>query len=201
MGHPAVRHLLAVLAQFGALGLFCVTIADSSFLFLPIGADLLTIVLIARDHSDLLLYVLVAAAGSAAGVLLLDLVCRRAGEAGLERIMGPKQLANLKQRLRTRAALVLVIACLAPPPFPFTASVAAASAFQYPRSRLLSIVFAARLARFSLLGWAAVEFGRKILRMARSEEFLWFTGGFIALCIAGSIIQIVRWVRIGRATA
>jgi len=49
------------------------------------------------------------------------------------------------------AAWAVVIACIAPPPFPFTVVIAAASAFQYPRARLLGLVFAARLVRYSLL--------------------------------------------------
>jgi hypothetical protein len=27
---------------------------------------------------------------------------------------------------------------------------------------------------------------------------LWFMGGFITLCVVGSIVSIVHWVRIGR---
>jgi len=132
-------------------------------------------------------------------VLLLDLVCRKGGEATLSRLVKPKLLAYLKQRMEKHAATVLVISCLAPPPFPFGAAIAAASALQYPRLRLLVVVFVARAARYSLVGWAAIYFGRRILRIANSTEFLWFMGGFIVVCVAGSIASIVHWVRAGRA--
>jgi len=88
---------------------------------------------------------------------------------------------------------------LAPPPFPFGAAIATASAFQYPRPRLLVLVLMARTARFSLIGWAAIYFGRGILRIANSAEFMWFMGGFIALCVIGSTVSIIHWVRIGRS--
>jgi membrane protein YqaA with SNARE-associated domain len=84
----SVRHLLAFFLQFGLFGLVLVAIADDSFLFLPIGSDLLTVILVARDHERLALYVLAAATGSTIGVFLLDLVCRKGGEKGLKRLVG-----------------------------------------------------------------------------------------------------------------
>jgi hypothetical protein len=51
--------------------------------------------------------------------------------------------------------------------------------------------------RFSLVGWAAIYFGRGILRIADSKEFLWVMGAFIAFCVVGSVISVIRWIRIG----
>jgi len=89
----------------------------------------------------------------------------------------------------------VVIASVSPPPFPFTAVIGAASAFQYPRLRLVGLVFGARAVRFSLVGLAAIWLGRRIVRLADSPEFAWFMAGFIALCLIGSTISIVRWMR------
>jgi membrane protein YqaA with SNARE-associated domain len=196
---PTIRHLLAFFLQYGVLGLVLLAVADDSFLFLPIGSDLLTVVLVARNHERLALYTLAAATGSTIGVFLLDLVCRNLGEAGLKRIVKPKLLDSLKHQMQQRAASVLVVSCLAPPPFPFGAAIAVASALQYPRPHLLLVVFLARLARFALVGWSAIYFGRRILRIANSTEFLWFMGIFITACLIGSILSITHWVRVGRS--
>jgi membrane protein YqaA with SNARE-associated domain len=195
----SIRHVLAFFLQFGVFGLLFLAIADDSFLFLPIGSDLLMVLLVARHHQQFPVYVLAAATGSTIGVLLLDLVCRKGGEEGLKRLVKPKLLGYLKQQMEQHAAAALIVSCLAPPPFPFGASIAAASAFQYPRARLLVLVFVARTARFSLVGWSAIYFGRRILRIASSTEFLWFMGGFIAFCVIGSVVSILHWVRIGRS--
>jgi len=195
----SIRHLLSFFLQFGWFGILLLAIADDSFLFLPVGSDLLTVILVARHHDQLPFYVLAAATGSTIGVFLLDLVCRKGGEEGLKRLVKPKLLDYLKQQMKKRAAVALVISCLAPPPFPFGASIAAASAFQYPRLRLLMLVFVARAVRYSLVGWTAIYFGRRILRIADSAEFMWFMGGFIALCVIGSTVSIIHWVRIGRS--
>lgn len=194
-----IRHLLAFFLQYGVFGLVLLAVADDSFLFLPVGSDLLTVVLVARNHERLAIYVLAAAAGSTIGVFLLDLICRNLGEAGLKRIVKPKLLDSLKRQMQRRAAAVLVVSCLAPPPFPFGAAIAAASALQYPRARLLIVVFLARLARFALVGWSAIYFGRRIIRIANSTEFLWFMGIFITFCLIGSVLSIVHWIRVGRS--
>jgi len=156
------------------------------------------VILVARNHAHLPIYVMGAAAGSTIGVFLLDLVCRKGGEAGLKRIVKPKLHSYLKQRMERHAAIALVVSCLAPPPFPFGATIAVASALQYPRPRLLTVVFLSRAVRFSLVGWAAIYFGRHILRMANSPGFLWFMGGFIAFCLIGSTVEIIHWVRAGK---
>ena len=135
----------------------------------------------------------------AGGVFLLDLVCRKVGEKGLKRLVKPRLLDYLKGQMQNHAAVALVISCLAPPPFPFGASIATASAFQYPRMHLLVLVFVARAFRYSLVGWAAIYFGRRILRIADSAEFMWFMAGFITLCLIGSTVSIIHWVRVGRS--
>ncbi len=102
-------------------GLLLLTIADDSFLFLPVGGDLLMVILVARHHANLPIYVAAGAAGSTIGVFLLDLVCRKGGEAGLKRIVKPRLQDYLKGKMERHAAVALVVSCLAPPPFPFQA--------------------------------------------------------------------------------
>lgn len=196
---PTIRHFLAFFLQYGALGLFFLGIADDSFLFLPIGVDLLMVILAARHPTEFAFYVAGAAAGSVIGVFLLDLVCRKSGEGGLKKMIKPRRLTSLKNKIETHGDAVLIVACLAPPPFPFGVFVAAASAFQYPRLRLLTLVLVARAVRYSLVGWAALYFGRRIVRIANSSEFLWIMGVFIAVCVVGSAVSAIRWFRIARA--
>jgi membrane protein YqaA with SNARE-associated domain len=196
--HLLIRYFFRFFLHLGAFGLVMLGVLDSSFLFLPVGNDLLLVVLTARRHDQFVVYVIAASIGSALGVLLLDLVCRKGGEEGLKRIMSERRLTYLKKKMSERASVALMIAALAPPPFPFTAVVAAASAFQYPRLRLLGLVFGARAIRFSLIALAAVEWGRGILRIANSPTVTWFMTGFIALCVVGSTLSVIKWMRVTR---
>lgn len=193
--HGLIRHSFAWLIAAGVLGPFLLGIADSSFLFLPFGNDLLVILLAARNHSQVPFYIVSAALGSTTGVFLLDLVCRTGGEQGLQGMMSPRRFEYFKRKMGDRAGIAIGIGCLAPPPFPFTLVVASASAFGYPRRRLLSLVLAARALRFTILGLLAIRFGRGILRIARAPATTEVMLGFIVLCVIGSGVQIFQWIR------
>ena len=194
-----IRQLLIFFLHFGVPGLIILSALDSSFLFFPVGNDLLLVILTARHHAWLPVYVLAASFGSAGGVFLLDLVCRKGGQEGLERMMSRKRYRYLERKMERRIAIQAIVACVAPPPFPFTAVVAAASAFQYPRTRLLGTILGARAVRFSLVGLAAIHWGPRILRVANAPEFIWFIVGFSVVCVCGSAISVIRWVRLSRS--
>lgn len=196
--HDVASRLSALLLSAGPLGLVLIGTLDSSFLVLPLGNDMLLAALAARHPQRVPLYVAASAFGSACGVLLLDLVCRKGGEKGLARLMKPRQIERLKQKIERRAAVMLIAASLAPPPFPFSAAVAGASGFQYPRLRLLGVVTAARTLRFLLVSLIAVHFGTDVLRVLQAPQFYWFMAGFAALCLTASALSVIRWIRIAR---
>ena len=169
-------------------------VLDSSFLFLPLGNDLLLVALTVRNHAALPLYVAMAAAGSTLGCYFVDLIVRKGGGAGLKMVLSPKRLSYVEKKVGDRAAAALLVATLAPPPFPFTTVIAAVSALHYPRGKMLGIIAAGRLVRFTIIGLLAIWLGRHMLRMARTPAFEWSMGAFIALCVVGSAISIYKWV-------
>ena len=170
-------------------------VMDSSFLFLPFGNDLLVVGLVARNHGGWPLYVLSAVCGSTLGVFLLDVVARKGGETGVQKVAGPKRFAYLKKKIGERGGAAVALGCIAPPPFPFTMVIAVNSALGYPRRRLLWTVAGARAVRFTILSLLAVQFGRAILRIANSEAFKWSIIAFSLLCILGSVFSLLKWVR------
>jgi membrane protein YqaA with SNARE-associated domain len=192
--------LLAVFWKFGAPGLLVLGILDSSFLFAPLGNDLLVVAMTARSHSipRMLYYAAASTVGSALGCLLVDLVLRKAGEAGLERHLSKKRLDYVKRKVTDNAAWALVVAAIAPPPFPFTPFIMAAAALQYPRRRMLVITSAARMFRFTAIGFLAYFFGRRILRWADSGVVQGFLIGLLVLCVAGSVVSVIGWIRKSR---
>jgi membrane protein YqaA with SNARE-associated domain len=194
VGH-VFRPLLHFVFHIGYFGPVVMGVLDSSFLFLPFGNDLLVIALVARRHEGYLLYVLAATVGSTLGVLLLDLVARKAGGSGVKKMAGRRRFDYLRKKIGEHGALALMIGCLAPPPFPFTMAVVTLSALKYPRWRLLLIVAAGRAMRFLLLGFLALKFGRVVLHVARSSAFTYSMGVLAALCVIGSIISISKWFR------
>ena len=172
-------------------------VMDSSFLLLPLGNDLVVISLVVRNHGGYLWYVLAAVCGAVVGTLLLDLVARKIGEAGVQRVAGRRRFAYLKKKIGEKGGYAVAVACLSPPPFPYTAVVSIVCALGYPRKKLLAIVASARALRYLILGALAIHYGRMILRIAKSDAFEWTMLVFVALCIGGSAFSLMKWFRRG----
>lgn len=195
------QHLLNFLFRLGYFGPFFMGLMDSSFLFLPFGNDLLVVTLVARHHDAWPFYVISAICGSTLGVFVLDLVARKVGETGVQKVAGRRRFAFLKSKIDEHGAKALVLGCMAPPPFPFTMLVATTSALAYPRRRLLLLVAASRGVRFIILALLAIEYGRAIMHIVNSEGFKWTMIVFSFLCVAGSVFSIASWVRGSRRRA
>ncbi len=183
--------------KLGALGLFLLAAGDSSFLFLPLSNDLLLIALVSdgRGSWKWITYPLAASFGSLVGVALVDLIMRKAGEEGLKKFVGARPLEKLKRRVEKRGAWAVFFASILPPPFPFTAVMAAASAFQCSRQRMMLAVLAGRIIRFTAEALLALYFGRRLLRYLRSDYVEYFIYGLIAITVVGSALGIRKWFR------
>jgi membrane protein YqaA with SNARE-associated domain len=189
---PLIHTIARALFHAGGLGLLALGAFDSSPLVVPFGNDLLVLALCARYHERVLYYVLMATAGSLIGCLATDWISRK-GEKGLKKVMPGKQLKFIQKLVEERAAWALVIASILPPPFPFTPFVAAAAAFRYPRSKLLSFVGVGRFVRFSIEAALAVHYGRWIIKQAESPLLEHVMIALIVISILGSALSIYRW--------
>lgn len=191
-------HIAIALFRMGPWGLILLGVLDSSFLFMPLGNDLLVVALTARHHRLLPVYALFATAGSVAGCFLMDLVSRKGGEAGLKGRVPKKRLDYVKRKIEKEAGWTLGAAALMPPPFPFTVVVIAMAALQYPRKKLLATIAIFRFLRFSLIGLLAVFFGRHIIRLADTPAVEYTISGIIIVSVVGSIVSVVKWIRSSR---
>jgi membrane protein YqaA with SNARE-associated domain len=195
------HHLFAFFLHLGGFGLLGLGIFDSSFLFMPLGNDLLVIAMSAHKPSHMPYYALMSAAGSVIGCLLVDIVSRKGGEEGIEKHVSKKRLEYVKKKVKKSAGKALIFAALMPPPFPFTPFVIASAALQYPRKKLLLIIAITRSVRFLAEGFAAIRFGTRMLKIAENPVFIAFIVGLVVLCVAGSVLSILSWVRRSKKVA
>jgi membrane protein YqaA with SNARE-associated domain len=195
--------IFALLRRFGGVGLLVLGVLDSSYLFAPWGNDLLLIALASRHPGASYVFYLavMSTAGSVLGCLLLDVTIRPLGERGLERYLSRRRLNRVREKVSRNAGRALAVAALAPPPFPFTAFVMAAAALQYPRARLVSVIAATRLFRFTLLGALALHFGYRIVRWTRNPVLQRLLVALTVVCLVGSIISGYHWVKHSRSAA
>jgi membrane protein YqaA with SNARE-associated domain len=193
----ATRWIFRFFRRLGLLGLFLMSTLDSSFLVLPFGNDLLLIALVSSNRNSLIWigYVIVSALGSVAGVLIVDVIMRKAGEKGLERFVSAQRVEKLKQKLENKAGITVFVATLIPPPFPFTPVVMTASALQSPRGHMLIAVFLGRLLRFGIEAVLALYFGRQMIAFLNSDVVTYFVYGLIGIAVVLSTLSILRWVK------
>lgn len=196
--HELVRQVFGFFSRMGGFGLLGFGILDSSFLFLPLGNDLLLVILTARKPELFWYYALMATAGSLIGCTLTDFLSRKIGEAGIEKIANPQRVKSVRKRLERHAWWFLGGTALLPPPFPFTVFLIAASGLQMPQWRVLTAVGVGRLVRFSILSLLAVHYGRQILRIAKRPEVEYVMIALAAVSIVGSALSIMKWVRSAR---
>lgn len=182
--------------RLGPFGLLLLGALDSSFLFLPFGNDMMLIALVSADRAGFkwILYVLMSALGSVLGVVIVDLLMRKAGEEGLKKFVKPKRIEQLRKKMEKSAGWAVFIATLLPPPFPFTPVVMAASALQCSRTTLLGAVFVGRLVRYTIEAVLAIYFGRDLIRIINSPVIEYFVYAFIAIAVVGSTLSIIKWV-------
>ncbi|HXQ70038.1 MAG TPA: VTT domain-containing protein [Pyrinomonadaceae bacterium] len=189
--------MLRFFLRLGIFGLFLLSALDSSFLVLPFGNDLLLIALVSRNRDSLIwiAYVLVSAIGSLAGVFVIDLIMRKAGEKGLERFLNQKKIDRFKTRMENKAGISVFVATVLPPPFPFTPVVMTASALQVPRGKLFGAVFFGRLVRCTTEAVLALYFGRKLIAYINSDVVTYAVYGLIAVAAILSTLSLVTWLR------
>ncbi|HYK22596.1 MAG TPA: VTT domain-containing protein [Pyrinomonadaceae bacterium] len=183
--------------RLGLFGLFLMSALDSSFLVLPFGNDLLLVGLISSDRSSAIwiIYVLASAIGSVVGVLVIDLLMRKAGEKGLERFLSERRVEQLKSKLENKTGWTVFAATLMPPPFPFTPAVMTASALQCPRRTLFLAVFVGRLIRFGIVAILAIYFGRRIIGYIDSDVLAYVIYALIGIAVVASTFSLIRWLR------
>lgn len=173
-------------------GPFVVGALDSSLVFfMPFGIDALVIYLAARDENLFWVYPLLATAGSVAGAAMTFWIGRKAGDAGLGRLVPPRRLKRLRSRVQEKGAMALAVPALFPPPFPLTPLVLTCGALQINWRWFFSTFAAMRLVRFGIAAVLARVYGRGILRVLESDTFQTVAVGFVAVAILGTVVSAV----------
>jgi membrane protein YqaA with SNARE-associated domain len=167
---------------FGMLGVFLVSIVDSSFVPLPLPGitDILIIVMSAR-HQNVALLVLFASAGSALGGYFSYQVGQRGGMAFLEKHVPARIFKRVCDWMETHAILSVALPAILPPPMPLSPFVLAAGALNMSRKKFLTTFTISRAIRHSIAAWLGFHYGRHILRLWNSISAKYATPFLIVL--------------------
>ena len=182
---PSVSKGLTRLSDYfvalGPVGLFAVALLDSAFVPLPTGVDALMILLTIAHPRLMVVYALLATAGSAIGCVMLYYVSRRAGRRALNKFSPAKQ-ARVKELIDRYDVLSVLVASLMPPPFPFKLFVITAGVFRFSLMRFTLAIIAGRAFRFLLEGYFAIRYGAQASQILK-QYYPWIGLGLAVLII------------------
>jgi membrane protein YqaA with SNARE-associated domain len=108
--------VMAWLHRLGAVGLFLVAIIDNSFIPIPGGVDIFTILLVSGHRQMWWMYAAVATASSVFGGWLTFRIARTGGEEALEKKIGKKRAEKVYKKFKEHAFSTIVIGAILPPP-------------------------------------------------------------------------------------
>jgi len=148
---------------------------------MPGSADALMILLTTAHPRYMILYALLATAGSTTGCVILYYISRRAGSRALRRFSPAKQ-QRVKELIDRYDVLSVLVAALLPPPFPFKLFVITAGVFRFSLARFAVAIICGRLFRFLLEGYLAIRYGAQA-REILARYYPWIGLGFAAAII------------------
>jgi membrane protein YqaA with SNARE-associated domain len=193
--HLVARYILflwGLLKPLGSWAVFAIAGIDSAFFGVPLDPVVATYVYQHRSHA--LLYPLMAAAGSAAGCVILYWIGYKGGEVLLLKRMSRAKFERIRASFNRHEFWALMVPSMLPPPFPFKVIVLAASAFEMNFWHFLLAIFLGRLLRFMLLGLLVLRFGPQVMAFGTAVLAQhWIV--FIVVSVAVIAIGIYAWAR------
>lgn len=151
-------------------GMLIVALLDSSFFSIPEGNDLLIIGLsIGKAWSRVTYYIAMTTIGSILGCILLFTVGRRGGSPFLRRRLSARRHEWVEALFQKYGILALIVPCLLPPPCPFKIFVFSAGVFGVRLRDFMAAITLGRLARYSMWGLLAFQYGDKIKQFVETR--------------------------------
>lgn len=187
-----------LLKPLGSWAVFAIAGIDSAFFGVPLDPVVATYVYQNRSHA--LLYPLLAAAGSAAGCILLYWIGYTGGEVLLLKRMPRARFERIRDAFERREFWALVVPSMIPPPFPFKLFALAASVFEMNFWHYLLAIFVGRLIRFLVLAMLVLRFGPQVVAFGSavfSEHWVVLT----VVATAAIAVGIYAWARSRKRSA
>ena len=158
-----LQNLAQTLVTYGPLGIFLLTLIDSSGVPLPGFADGLLVALAAKDPLRAPLYAGLAITGSMIGTMILYRLARTGGQALLDRHTSTGRGAKFRQWYLRYGLVTIFVPAISVIPLPMKVPVFCAGALGVRPMTVAGLVFVARFVRYSALAWLGAELGANSL--------------------------------------
>jgi membrane protein YqaA with SNARE-associated domain len=164
IGHILARYtawVLGLMKVIGVWGPFVIAFADSALLGMPV--DFVVATYIYRDHKRMLLYVAMAALGSALGSVPLYIIGYLGGEKVLRKRISQQRFLKIHRSFDKHEFWALMFPGMLPPPMPYKIFVLGAAVFEMRFTHFLFAIFFGRFVRFLVLSVLVLYFGPQIV--------------------------------------
>ena len=164
ISHALARYthfIWSLLQPLGSWGVFAIAAVDGSLLGMPL--DPVVAGYVYQSPHRLLLYVIMASAGSAAGSIVLYVIGYKGGEVLLRKRMSEQKFESMRRSFDRHEFWALMFPAMLPPPFPFKLFVLAAAAFEMNFAHFELAIFAGRFVRFLILSLLTIKFGPQVV--------------------------------------
>lgn len=175
----------------GIWGVFVIAFADSALLGMPV--DFIVATYVYQDRKRILLYIVMAALGSALGSIPLYIIGYLGGEKVLRKRISQARFLKIHRSFEQHEFWALMFPGMLPPPMPFKIFVLGAAVFEMKLDDFLIAVFAGRFVRFLVLSVLVLWFGPQIVALfggVFKRHWIWI----ITLAIGG----ISLWLTLHR---
>ena len=173
--------------------MFVVAGLDAAAYGLPL--DVVVAGYVYQAPSRLLLYVLMAAAGSTVGCIVLYAIGYEGGEALLRKRISPERFERIHGAFDKHPFWSLMLPAMLPPPTPFKLFVLAAAVSEMRFGHFLLAIFSGRLVRFMVLALLTRKFGPQIVDIAATlvqKHLSWILGALAAGLLIWLLLRMQR---------
>jgi membrane protein YqaA with SNARE-associated domain len=184
------------LIHLGAVGVFVVSVIDSSIIPLPLpGSTDLLILLLVANRGDPWLLAVAAISGSVIGGYLTWSAGKKGGESMLQHYVPQRFLKPISRWVEKHGVLTVLVASILPPPIPLTPFLLSAGALGIRRNPFLISFGIARTVRYSFLAWLGVAYGRRVIHSwsnylaGWSAVVVWTFAGLLVAAVVFGILK------------
>jgi membrane protein YqaA with SNARE-associated domain len=184
--------ILGLMKVLGIWGVFVIAFADSALLGMPV--DFIVATYVYQDRKRMLLYIVMAALGSALGSIPLYIIGYVGGEKVLRKRISEERFLKIHRSFEQHEFWALMFPGMLPPPMPFKIFVLGAAVFEMKFRDFLIAIFAGRFVRFLVLSVLVLWFGPEIVALfggVFKRHWIWV----LTLAIGGVSLWLVlrRW--------
>lgn len=179
--------------RLGALGLFIVSLLDSSVLPLPEVNDVLLVFMVANHEQRMILYAAMATLGSLAGCFIIYFIGAKGGDALLRKRSKGKLAARATQLFERYGVMAILVPAILPPPAPFKLFILMAGSARMSKPRFTLALLAGRGFRFFGIGILSVYYGDAAIQFIRENGRV--VSAVVGLAVLGGGIAYMLYRR------